>query len=256
MEQHPKNWKYSSPAKKGFYTVISPGNSSCKDIWIFRLNLKKGEEYVLFYEDLELNGVVIEGKVSLDYKTKMTELAARDSFYLPGKRRLKIIALEDSFLFIAGGRFEGTGNYFTRMFDLSLALGDIHQIHGEEPFRRDVFMTLAQQDKASRLICGISVGDPGKWTSWPPHEHSKDLEEVYCYFDIPKPKFALHLASRKPGVVEAVHPVSTGDCVIIPEGYHPTCAIPGVRSCYFWAMAARSAKSRRYDLSINDPNFV
>ena len=43
--------------------------------------------------------------------------------------------------------------------------------------------------------------------------------------------------------------------VIVPEGYHPTCGMPGVKSCYFWVMAAQSPESRRYDLAENDPNF-
>jgi 5-deoxy-glucuronate isomerase len=116
-------------------------------------------------------------------------------------------------------------------------------------------MTVGQTDEASRLICGITSGDEGMWTSWPPHQHTKDLEEVYCYFDIPKPKFALHLSSRESGKVEFVHPVSTGDCVIIPEGYHPTVGMPGVKSCYFWVMVAHTGQSRRYDLAVNDPEF-
>ena len=116
-------------------------------------------------------------------------------------------------------------------------------------------MTVAQQDEASRLICGITIGDEGKWTSWPPHQHTKDLEEVYCFFDIPKPQTAFQFLSRTPGEFEYIHPVSTGDCVIVPEGYHPTCGMPGVKSCYFWVMAARKLESRRYDLAVNDPNF-
>ena len=142
-----------------------------------------------------------------------------------------------------------------RKYDLTLPLGNIHQTHGKPPYQREVFMTLAQEDLGSRLICGITEGEPGKWTSWPPHQHSKDLEEIYCYFDIPKPKFALHLSSRKPGEIEEVYPVSSGDFVIVPEGYHPTVGMPGVKSCYFWIMAAFSEKSRRYDLAVNDPNF-
>ncbi len=116
-------------------------------------------------------------------------------------------------------------------------------------------MTLAQQDSASSLICGLTFGDEGGWTSWPPHQHSEHLEEVYCYFDLPKPKYALHLSSRKPGMVEAIHQVSSGDFVAIPEGYHPTVSIPGNRSCYFWIMSAHSRESRRYDLAVNDPDF-
>jgi 5-deoxy-glucuronate isomerase len=73
-------------------------------------------------------------------------------------------------------------------YDLSLPLGDIHQIHGEAPYKREVFMTVAQQDEG--LICGITIGDEGKWTSWPPHQHTNDLEEIYCFFNIPQPKTA------------------------------------------------------------------
>ncbi|MBN1639696.1 MAG: 5-deoxy-glucuronate isomerase [Anaerolineae bacterium] len=68
-------------------------------------------------------------------------------------------------------------------------------------------------------------------------------------------KYALHLSSRIPGAVEAVHPVSTGDCVISPEGYHPTVGMPGVRSRYFWVMVAHSPSSRRYDLAVDDPDY-
>ena len=130
-----------------------------------------------------------------------------------------------------------------------------YQVHGKVPYQRDVFMTLGPEDEASRLICGITRGEPGKWTSWPPHQHTEDLEEVYCYFDIPKPKSAFHFSSRREGEFEHIHPVSTGDCVLIPEGYHPTCGMPGVSSCYFWVMAAHRPESRRYDLAVNDPSF-
>ncbi len=252
---HPKNWKYSSPEQEGFHTVVSPENSVCKVTRIFRLNLSKGKSYVLFDNELELNGIVINGNAQLDRGNQSHTLNIRDSFYLPAGEKLQIEALEDLVMFIGGGPFEGVGHYFIRQYDLSLPIGDIHQIHGKSPYKREVFMTLAQQDAGSRLICGITEGENGRWTSWPPHQHSKDLEEVYCYFDIPSPAFALHLSSRYPGEVEAVHPVSTGDFVIIPEGYHPTVSIPGMKSCYFWVMVAHSQKSRRYDLAVNDPNF-
>lgn len=78
---------------------------------------------------------------------------------------------------------------------------------------------------------------------------------MYCYLDLDRPKFALHLSSRVPGVVEAVHPVSTGDCVVVPEGYHPTVGVPGAQSCYFWVTVAHSRASRRYDLAVDDPNY-
>jgi 5-deoxy-glucuronate isomerase len=202
-----------------------------------------------------LNGALIQGKVEIKHQSGNFNLDKFDSFYLPGGQEIEIIAKENCSIFLGGSIYEGKGKFFTRKFDLSLPLGDIHQVHGEPPYEREVFMTIAQQDEGSRLICGITYGEEGKWTSWPPHQHTKDLEEVYCYFDIPSPKSAFHFASRKSGEFEHIHPVSTGDCVIVPEGYHPTCGMPGVKSCYFWVMAAHKPESRRYDLAINDPNL-
>jgi len=252
---HPSQWKYESPETAGMHEVITPENSPCKLTWVFRLNLAAGSRHELYRPDLELNGAVIEGSVKLIHENKTYQLEKLDSFFLPGTQKVVIEALEDAILFIGGSLNEGRGDFFTRKYDLALPLGDIHQIHGESPYKREVFMTLAQQDEGSRLICGITIGEEGKWTSWPPHQHTSDLEEVYCFFDIPKPKVAFHYSSRKAGEFEHVHPVSTGDCVVIPEGYHPTCGMPGVKSSYFWIMAAHSPKSRRYDLAVNDPNF-
>lgn len=254
-KKHPSNWKFVSPEEEGLHEVISPENSACKITWVYRLNLPKDKEFTLKNDRLELNGAVVMGKVSIKQESLEKDLLKFDSFYLPGGKELILTARENCSLFIGGSLFEGKGKFFTRKYDLSLPTGNIHQIHGRPPYQREVFMTLAQQDEGSRLICGITYGDPGAWTSWPPHQHTSDLEEVYCYFDIPKPQSAFHFSSRKAGQFEFIHPVSTGDCVIVPEGYHPTCGMPGVKSCYFWVMAAHQPESRRYDLSVNDPNF-
>lgn len=252
---HPANWKYNSSEEEGFHEIITPENSACKITWIFRLNLSKGNEYLLKKNKLELNGVVVEGKIVTCHSSEENILEKFDSFYLPEAEGLTIQALEDCSIFIGGSLYEGRGSFFVRKYDLSLPLGSIHQIHGKPPYKREVFMTIAQEDEGSRLICGITQGESGMWTSWPPHQHSKDLEEVYCYFDISKPQSAFHFSSRKEGEFEFIHSVSSGDCVIVPEGYHPTCGMPGVKSCYFWVMAAHKTVSRRYDLAINDPNF-
>jgi 5-deoxy-glucuronate isomerase len=252
---HPSEWKYISPVKDGFHHVVTPENSPCTVTWIFRLNLGKGKSFTLSNDSLELNGAVVKGKISITHNKDKYLLNKLDSFYLPARENLEIEAEEDAIVFIGGSLYEGKGKFFTRKYDLTLPLGDIHQIHGKPPYKREVFMTLAQQDEGSRLICGITTGEKGQWTSWPPHQHSEELEEVYCYFDIPYPLRAFHYASRKSGDFEYIHPVSSGDCVVVPEGYHPTCGMPGVKSTYFWVMAAHKPETRRYDLAVNDPVF-
>ncbi len=250
--KEPSAWKYSSPSTPGFHVVVTPENSVLKATWIYRLNLLAGDSYLLDPNKQEMNIGCFKGEGSLQHTTGSHEFSKLDSFYIPGGDSAEIKATSDCSFFIGGAPYEDTGSFFFRRFDPNLPLGEIHQIHGEPPFEREVFMTLNQETPASRMINGFTWGDYGAWTSWPPHQHTADLEEVYCYYDLPEPKFALHLSSRKREIIEAVHPVSSGDCVIVPEGYHPTVGAPGCRSSYFWVMTAFSSQSRRYDLAKAD----
>ncbi|MFP4431427.1 MAG: 5-deoxy-glucuronate isomerase [Spirochaetaceae bacterium] len=269
---HPETWKFTSPEQPGLHLVISPENSACRKTWIYRLNLRKGSHHRLDAntlnvpgapEGLELNAMIASGSVRIDpAPTEATEAEAQprtlerlDSWYQTPADGVTVEALKDAMLYVGGAPYTGKGSFYLRPYDSSLPLGEIRQVHGKPPYRRDVFMTVDQETEASTMINGITWGDDGGWTSWPPHEHTEHLEEVYCYFDIPAPRYALHFASRKPAMVEAIHRVSTGDCVIVPEGYHPTAACPGTRSCYFWVMAAHRPESRRYDLAVPDPAF-
>ena len=86
-------------------------------------------------------------------------------------------------------------------------------------------------------------------------QHEADLEEVYCYFDMPKPHFGFHISYLKSADVEEVmaHPVHTGTCVQAPCGYHPTVASPGTQNTYLWVLAGFSHEQRRYDLAVLDP---
>ncbi|MBR8749502.1 5-deoxy-glucuronate isomerase [Fusobacterium sp. DD29] len=258
-QERMETWKVNSPEEYGFHEVIIPENSDCKVANIFRLNLKKGDNYILNSNKLELHAVLIEGEAVLSehasLKNKMNKF---DSFYIPSKDKIKITAIEDSIFYIAGALCEGIGKPIFRKFDSSLPIGDIHQIHGEGVGRREVMFTLAPSDKASRLICGLTWGGNGAWTSWPPHQHEKDLEEVYCYFDMPAPKFGLHISYLKSGQVDEIvsHVVQSGTMVQAPCGYHPTVASPGTRNTYLWVLAAFVPEGRSYDLAIMDPNYI
>ncbi|TVR13540.1 MAG: myo-inositol catabolism protein [Planctomycetota bacterium] len=251
--QHP--WKYTSSDELGWHCVVSPDSSMLRSTWLFRLNLAAGTSHEVSDARLELNGAVIAGRVKVHHQGASEELGKLDSFYLPAGDSVRVEALEESFLYFGGAVYEGVGSYFVRHYDAELPLGEIRQVHGKPPYERQVFMTTNQEVPGSRLICGITWGEEGQWTSWPPHQHTAHLEEIYCYFDIPAPKFAFHLGYTEPGQPVQAVPVSTGDCMLVPEGYHPTVGTPGVRSCYFWVMAAHTPESRRYDLAVNDPHY-
>jgi 5-deoxy-glucuronate isomerase len=66
-------------------------------------------------------------------------------------------------------------------------------VTGNPGSRRELNVLIANNVEARRLIAGFSSSDPGNWTSWPPHEHAKMLEEMYVYFDMPEPAYGLQL---------------------------------------------------------------
>lgn len=251
-------WAVQSPEEPGFHAVITPESAACQHARIYRLNLLRGESYTLFDCELEMHPVLISGSAELSgQKSFPQNMNKLDAFYLAGGDTVEIRAKENCIFYIAAASYEGVGVSFFRAFDPTLPVGDIHQVHGTGVGRREVFMTLSDQDAASHLICGLTWGAGGAWTSWPPHQHEKDLEEVYCYFDMPLPHFGLHLSYLSPGDVDGIiaYPVHSGTMVQVPWGYHPTVAAPGTQNTYLWVLAARKASSRSYDLAVVDPQM-
>lgn len=250
-------WHVVSPDVPGLHEVISPRKSDCRALSVYRLNLVPGESFVLRSGDLEMNAVLVSGTCRARCEGRFDEtLQKLDAFYIPGEAEVSLHSESGCVLYIAGARCEGLGSPFVQRFDPSLPLGDVHQIHGSGAGQREVFFTLNPQQPASRLICGLTWGDDGAWTSWPAHQHEQYLEEAYCYFDIDRPCMGFHLSYAQSGDLyraPVLHPVRGGHFVLAPRGYHPTVAAPGVRNAYFWALAAFEPEGRRYDLAETDP---
>lgn len=253
-----EKWAVQSPDEPGFHAVITPDKCECQETQIFRLNLLKGQSHTLQSGELEMHPVLVDGAAQLSGNPALDQTMKKyDCFYIPGGETVTITALEDSIFYIAAAKYEGFGHTFFRSFDPDLPVGDIHQIHGTGVGQREVMMTLSDKDEASRLICGLTWGGAGAWTSWPPHQHEKDLEEIYCYFDMPLPHFGFHISYLKSGEVEDIvtHTVHSGTMVQAPCGYHPTVASPGIRNTYLWCLGALRHSSRSYDLAILDPQL-
>jgi len=64
---------------------------------------------------------------------------------------------------------------------------------------------------------GFHLLRPGNGTSWPPHEHSKMLEEV-VYFDLPEPAYGLHHLVTTIRISRSWYPtVARRDAVLMPQ---------------------------------------
>jgi len=248
------SWHRRSPEAEGMFKVISPEQGDTRYSTVYRLNLAKGKEYTLETDGMEMNPVVVKGSATIKGTLEAT-IGKYDSFYLPGKTSVTITATEDLSLYIGAAVCEGYGIPFVRKYASNLPIGEIHQIHGRGSGKREVFFTLNPEMEASRLICGITWSDDGQWTSWPPHQHESDLEEVYCYFDMRSA--GLHFSYLKDAKFDTseANVVRNGSMVVAPVGYHPTVACPGSRNVYLWILTAHSHEQRRYDLAVEDPDF-
>ena len=253
-----ESWRIQSPEEKGLHAVVTPNLCECQHARMYRLNLRAGQEFTLESGQLELHPVLIAGAAQLSGSPELSQrMRQYDSLYLPGNERVTIRALEDCVFYIAGAEYSGIGQMFFHSFKKVCTSQQRHFVAGTGSDRRDVYLTLSETDSASRLICGLTWGSPGGWTSWPPHQHEAYLEELYCYFDTPLPRFGIHISYLEDGGVHqmAAHPVWSGTVVQVPAGYHPTVSCPGSRNAYFWILAARSPESRRRDLAAVDPLF-
>jgi|GEM_PF-144792 len=246
------SWNIVSPEVPGVHEVISPAFRDCKVSNILRINLTKGQKYTLSSGEKEMNALLVSGECDLELCSQSYSMCKLDSFYIPGNSQAQLTAKTDCIFYVGCAVCEGYGKAFFRKIDLTLPIGDIHQIHGSGPMEREVFFTLDPQTPASRLICGISWGRKGGWTSWAPHQHENDLEEVYCYFDT---ELGAQVPYKESGDFDNMNflVVKSGHMVMAPKGYHPTVAFPCSRNAYFWVLTAFSHQSRRYDLAVSDP---
>ena len=121
---------------------------------------------------------------------------------------------------------------------------------------RDLNIVLGKNIKAGRIVAGFTRSHPGHWTSWPPHEHTKLLEEAYLYYDMPAPAFGIQLVYDDTLRPEFVEVVRDGDLVLMPSGYHPNVSAPGHTINFVWMMAAhREVEDRVFGVVNVQPGF-
>lgn len=133
----------------------------------------------------------------------------------------------------------------------------LHLIAGKPPAERDLNVLIGSNVKAGRIMAGVTFSTPGNWTSWPPHEHSRMLEEAYLFIDMPAPSFGVQFVYTDPQQPELVQVVREGDCVLMPRGYHPNVAAPGGQINFLWMMAAlREEEDRLYGVVNVQPEYA
>jgi 5-deoxy-glucuronate isomerase len=250
-------------AHSGRHIAVNPSNSAMKHLAYGRIILdsasgSNGAKSAVSFStgNRETGLIVLSGEAAVKVGDSETQLGKYDAMYVPRDSSIEIKT--NSNVDIAEFSSDVEKHYplqVVRYAEISRDPG-LKFDTGSTACTRHLNMLLAKNVEAGRLLVGITSSDAGNWTSWPPHEHAKMLEELYVYFDMPEPAFGIQLVYNNTQQPELVTVVRDGDAVLMPSGYHPNVSVPGHRICFLWAMAAhREVDDRQFGVVTVQPGF-
>jgi 5-deoxy-glucuronate isomerase len=208
-------------------------------------------------QDEELGIVCLAGQGAVEADGQRFQLGKYDALYLPRESRCSVFSHQGFDLAeMAAPASKKYPIQFVR-FEEVLKNPKLVNRAGFEPYARTIHTVIGEANvQAARLLAGVTFSQDGNWTSWPPHDHTKEKEEIYLYIDMPSPNFSIHLNYTDWKEMEMVVPVWEGDAVAIKKGYHYNVASPGTTTGFLWMMAAvREETDRVFTQVTVQPEF-
>jgi 5-deoxy-glucuronate isomerase len=241
----------------GRHISVTPSNSTNRHLSYGRIILDRSTPSVSFGNGNQETGLIcLAASCAVHVDGESFQFAQYDSIYIP--RSSKIEVRTESEADLAEFSADVENRYPLRFVPYEDVAKDptLKFTAGGSANARQVSVCLGKNIEAGRLLLGFTISEPGNWTSWPPHEHAEMLEEMYVYFDMPRPAYGIQLVYGNAESPELVTVVHEGDAVLMPAGYHPNVSVPGHRIKYLWAMAAqREKEDRRYGVVNTQPDF-
>lgn len=241
----------------GRHISVSPANSTMRHLAYGRIILNASIPQVAFSTGGHETALVcLSGGAEVTIGTQKFQLAQYDAIYAPRDSHIEVKT--KSHLDIAEFYSDVEHDYPVQFVSYQQTSKDptLRFNTGGPANTRDLNILIGKNVNAGRLLVGFTFSEPGNWTSWPPHEHAKMLEEMYVYFDMPEPAYGLQLVYNNTEYPELVTAVRDGDVVLMPSGYHPNISVPGHRIAFLWAMAAhREVEDRQFGVVNIQPGF-
>ncbi len=224
-------WREVLSSKRGDMAYLTYARMVCGAECNEYIHEGDGREWAFF---------CVSGNPAISVDGRRFELGRRDLLYVPRGRRIELAGSRGTDVVAAAAPADRDAEpVLVPVAEVEQDPERCLQIGSEELHtRRTLYSMLDTRVDCSRLLAGFTVGTPGAWTSWPPHEHNDSKEEFYLFFDMPAPAFSVQFVYPAPERMDFCAVVRDGDCVTIPSGYHPTAAAPGFGTVFFWAMAA------------------
>jgi len=242
----------------GRRTAVAPGATAARYLHYGRITLAAGDAPISFNsDDHEVGLICLNGKATVKTEGQTFDLDRYDAVYVPRDSNIEVNAPEGCDL--AEVSAPVAKRYPLKFVSYKEVRQNpkLHLIAGKPPAERDLNVLIGANVEAGRIMAGVTFSTPGNWTSWPPHEHSKLLEEAYLFIDMPSPSFGVQFVYTDPKKPELVQVVREGDCVLMPQGYHPNVAAPGGQINFLWMMAAiKEGEDRLYGVVNVQPEYA
>ena len=244
----------------GRRTAVAPGTTAARYLHYGRITLAAGDAPIEFNSnDHEIGLICLNGKARVKADGEEFSLDQYDAVYVSRDSEIEVRPTGPSGCDLAEVSAPVEKRYPTKFVSYKEVRQNpkLHLIAGKPPAERDLNVLIGANVEAGRIMAGVTFSMPGNWTSWPPHEHSKLLEEAYLFIDMPSPSFGVQFVYTDPQQPELVQVVREGDCVLMPQGYHPNVAAPGGQINFLWMMAAiREGEDRLYGVVNVQPEYA
>ncbi|HSP17820.1 MAG TPA: 5-deoxy-glucuronate isomerase [Thermoanaerobaculia bacterium] len=242
--------------RRGRNISVTPETTAARHLHFGRIVLEASDPPVVFSTgELETGLLCLKGKATIDVDGKRFDVGRYDALYVPRDSDVRVSGSCD-FAEIAAPVSNRYPIQVVRFADVQKD-SSLHFHAGGSSSERDVNIVIGKNVDAGRILAGVTFSKPGNWTSWPPHEHSKMLEEAYLYIDMPRPSWGIQLVYNDPANPELVAVVREGDLVLMPQGYHPNVSAPGGTINFLWMMAAiREGEDRQFGVVNVQPEYA
>jgi len=242
---------------QGRKRVIHQYNTGLEYLRCGRIVLPRGGAVEVDAQDEELGFVCLGGAGTIRVDGHSYPLGKYDALYVPRESRCTVAS--DGAFDLAEMGAPASKHYPVQHVRFADVLANPKLVNkaGFEPYARTIHTVIGEANvQAARLLAGVTFSKDGNWTSWPPHDHHQEKEEIYLYIDMPAPNFSLHINYTDYQDMEMVVPVWEGDAVAIKKGYHYNVASPGTTTGFLWMMAAvREEQDRVFTQVTVQPEF-
>jgi 5-deoxy-glucuronate isomerase len=233
---------------RGRALAVTPRNSSMRHLHYGRVLLDSGTPSAGFETGKRETALMcMRGACTVTVDGVRHDIGLHDAIYVPPGAAVEVRTAGEVDLCECAAEVEG--DYPVQVIRYAEVSKDpaLKFKTGGPGSTRELNILIGNNVRAGRLLAGFTRSLPGNWTSWPPHEHTAMLEELYVYFDMPPPAFGIQLVYTDTERPELLTLVRDGDAVLMPAGYHPNVAAPGHGINFIWLMAAhRESVDRQF----------